>query len=157
MVDLAIRRAAGPALAEACRAAIRRLPAGRLSPGEAVITPGFGLRAGHVIHCVPPRYLDDPLAAPAQLASCCRNAIALARDQGLSSIALPSIATGVLGYPLDEAAPVTIASVIEQMAEENAPFTVRFVLFGPSMLEAYVSAATALARKAAVCAKVTPP
>lgn len=146
MVDLAVRRAAGRGLGEACRAALRGSPTGSLSPGEAVITPGFGLAAGYVIHCVPPRYLDDPASAPAQLALCCRNAIAIARGQGLSSLAFPSIATGALGYPLDEAARITVATVIEEVTQEVTPFRVRFVLFGPSLFDTYVSAATAYLR-----------
>jgi O-acetyl-ADP-ribose deacetylase len=148
MVDLAVRRAAGPGLGDACRAALRASRMGSLSPGEAVITPGFGLRAGYVIHCVPPRYVDDPVSAPTQLALCCQNAIAIARSQGLSSLAFPSIATGVLGYPLDEAAQITVATVIQEVARETAPFCVRFVLYGPSMLDAYVSAATVYLRRA---------
>src|SRR6185295_16625376 len=47
-VDGAIHRAAGPELARAAG------PLGPCPPGEAVITPGFGLRARFVIHTVGP-------------------------------------------------------------------------------------------------------
>jgi O-acetyl-ADP-ribose deacetylase (regulator of RNase III) len=73
--------------------------------------------------------------------------------QGLSSLAFPAIATGVLGYPLDEAAPITVATVIEEVAQEVTPFRVRFVLFGPSMFDAYVSAATAHVRRTRVASE----
>src|SRR5262245_6465950 len=55
-VDGAIHRAAGPRLVEACRVLKKRLPGGLLPPGQAVITPGFDLRARYVIHTVGPVY-----------------------------------------------------------------------------------------------------
>jgi len=64
----------------------------------------------------------------------------LAYGRGLSSLALPSIATGALGYPLQEAAPIAVAAVIDQLSELEAAFRVRFVLFGPATFEAYVAA-----------------
>jgi len=143
MVDLAVRRAAGPALTEACWEALRARGTRVLAPGEAVITPGFRLKAGYVIHCAPPMYADDPIAAPARLATCCRAAIGLARRQGLSSIAFPSIGTGVLGYPLHEAAPIIVSTLVGELAQEALGVRVRILLYGPSMLEAYVTAARA--------------
>lgn len=47
----AIHRAAGPELEVACRSL------GRCPTGSAVITPGFRLKAKHVIHAVGPRWL----------------------------------------------------------------------------------------------------
>jgi len=49
------------------------------------------------------------------LASCYRNALALASENGLRSIAFPAISTGAFGYPPEQAAPVvseTIESVL---------------------------------------------
>jgi O-acetyl-ADP-ribose deacetylase (regulator of RNase III) len=149
LVDMAIRRTAGASLSEACRAVARARPSGVLGPGEAAMTPGFKLRAGYVIHCVPPVYARDPGAAPAQLAACCRAIMKLAREQGLSSVALPSIGTGVLGYPGGEAAPIIVATIIDELAEEAVPFRVRIVLFGPAILETYANAASACLRKVA--------
>ncbi len=139
MVDLAIRRAAGPRLASACRAACEQR--GGLAVGETLMTPGFDLRAGYVVHCVLPSYAEDPDRAPALLESCCRRAIQLARAQGLGSIAFPAIATGVLGYPINQAAPVAMKAVIEEVVREPTPIRVRFILFGPAVLDAYVAAA----------------
>jgi O-acetyl-ADP-ribose deacetylase (regulator of RNase III) len=76
----------------------------------------------------------------------------LARRQGLSSVALPSIGTGVLGYPAGEAAPIIVSTVIDELAQEAVPFRVRMVLFGPAMLETYANAAAAYLRKVAAAA-----
>jgi len=53
-VDGAIHRAGGRRMMEECLEIIKKLPAGRLEPGEAVITPGGDLKAGYVIHTVGP-------------------------------------------------------------------------------------------------------
>jgi O-acetyl-ADP-ribose deacetylase (regulator of RNase III) len=67
----------------------------------------------------------------------------LARQQGFASIAFPALGTGVRGYPLEEAASAALTAVIDELREYGAPRLVRFVLFGPSMLEAYLEAADA--------------
>jgi hypothetical protein len=69
------------------------------------------------------------------------------RRQGLSSLALPSIGTGVLGYPGGEAAPIIVSTVIDELAQEVVPFRVRIVLFGPAILETYANAAEAYLAK----------
>lgn len=105
-VDGAINRAAGPDLARAM-AAIGRCPT-----GEAVITPGFKLKARHVIHTVAPVYAQHKEADVWRLlANCYRNSLALAAEHGVASIAFPSIGTGVYGIPIERASEVAIAAV----------------------------------------------
>lgn len=140
-VDGAIHRAAGPGLVEACRQVKKTLAGGRLETGGAVLTPGFKLRARHVIHCVGPVYASAGSDAPRLLASCYRNAMRLCREHGLRSIAFPSISTGVYGYPLDEAAPIALGAVREELEAHTLPEEVRFVLFGDLAAQAYKNAA----------------
>jgi O-acetyl-ADP-ribose deacetylase (regulator of RNase III) len=148
LVDLAIRRAAGPALLEAYHAAVAELPEQKLLPGQAVITPGFGLAARHVIHCAPPDYADDPARARERLAACHTEALRLARERGLTSIAFPAIATGVYRYPAAEAAEVAIGAVVAAVRGPSdshrtpGPRIIRFVLARPAMLERYAGAAS---------------
>jgi O-acetyl-ADP-ribose deacetylase len=104
-VDGAIHRAAGPELVRASMA---------LAPcptGQAVITPGFGLPAGHVIHAVGPVWHGGANGEPELLASCYERSLEVASEAGLRSVAFPSISTGVYGYPKDLAAQVAIDEV----------------------------------------------
>jgi O-acetyl-ADP-ribose deacetylase (regulator of RNase III) len=141
LVDLAIRRRAGPELLEAFHAAAARLPQQKLSPGQALITPGFDLATRHVIHCAPPAYADDPARARAALAACHVEALRLARAHGLRSIAFPAIATGVYRYPLAEAAAVAVGAVAAELRAQAAPLRVRFVLFTAAARASYAAAA----------------
>jgi O-acetyl-ADP-ribose deacetylase (regulator of RNase III) len=147
LVDLAVRRAAGPALLDAFHAAVAELPHQKLRPGQAIITPGFGLAARYVIHTAPPVYADDPGEARAQLAAGHVEAVRLARGLGLESIAFPAIATGVYRYPPAEAAEVAIGAVVaavrnpERGPRTRGPDVIRFVLSRPAMLDHYAAAA----------------
>ncbi len=143
-VDGAIHRAAGPGLMAACRQITKTLPDGLLAPGDAVITPGFGLRARHVVHCVGPVYRAEGAQAPVLLARCYTTALALAAEAGATSIAFPAISTGVYGYPLDEAAAVSLGAVRDYLLSHEAPTLVRFALFGEDALRSFEAAATRL-------------
>jgi O-acetyl-ADP-ribose deacetylase len=140
-VDGAIHRAAGSELLAACREVKKSLPGGLLRTGGAVITPGFRLRARHVIHCVGPIYDIEGARAPGLLASCYTEALRLCREHGLSSIAFPAISTGIYGYPLDEAARVSLSAVRDDLEAHGAPRIVKMVLFGERALSAFARAA----------------
>jgi O-acetyl-ADP-ribose deacetylase (regulator of RNase III) len=139
LVDLAVRRAAGPALLDAFHVAVAELPHQKLRPGEAIVTPGFRLDARYVIHTAPPVYADDPIEARAQLAAGHREA--------LTSIAFPAIATGVYRYPPAAAAEVAIGAVVTAVRDPDRGTrgrglgVVRFVLSRPAMLDHYAGAA----------------
>ena len=139
-VDGAIHRVAGSELLAACREVKKSLPGGLLRTGGAVITPGFRLRARHVIHCVGPIYNEEGARAPGLLASCYTEALRLCREHGLSSIAFPAISTGVYGYPLDEAARVSLSAVRDDLRAHGAPRIVKMVLFGERAFSAFARA-----------------
>lgn len=118
-VDGAIHRAGGPAILVACREIrARRYPDG-LPPGAAVATPAGRLPARRVIHTVGPIWGRHAGEEPALLASCYRNAIALAASEGCRSIAFPAISTGAYGYPRDRAAQ-TASDAIRSALEQHA-------------------------------------
>ena len=104
-VDGAIHRAAGPELVRASRAL------GPILAGEAVITPGFGLKARWVVHAVGPVWQGGGHGESVALAACYRASLALAGANGCRSIAFPAISTGVYGYPKDAAARIAVATV----------------------------------------------
>src|SRR2546426_453587 len=101
-VDSAIHRAAGPDLLAACRAVPEVRPGVRCQTGESRITPGFRLRARHVIHTVGPIWRGGTVGEPELLASCYRSALKLAREHGVRAIAFPAISCGVFGYPVPQ-------------------------------------------------------
>jgi O-acetyl-ADP-ribose deacetylase (regulator of RNase III) len=131
----AIHRAAGPGLEVECR------PLAPIRPGQAVITGAHNLPNRHVIHCLGPVYgRDQP--SEALLASCYRNALHLAEQNAIASIAFPAISTGIYGYPLPLAAEVAVTATADALAEQETVELVRFVLFDD---EAHAAFAAALA------------
>lgn len=134
----AIHRAAGPGLEQETR------PLAPIRPGEAVITGGHGLPNPHVIHCLGPVYGRDR-PEDEILARCYRNALRLADEQGLASVAFPAISTGAFGYPVEEAAEVAMRTVAEVIPELDAVKTIRFVLHTRDDLEVHREALTRVA------------
>lgn len=133
-VDGAIHRTAGPELLAECRTL------NGAATGEAKITRGYRLKARHVIHAVGPRYRDGAHGEAELLASTYWNSLHRASEAGLKSIAFPAISTGIYGYPLDEAAEVSLRTVIHYLREHPDIELVRFVLWDAPTLAAYESA-----------------
>ncbi|MGH3146865.1 MAG: macro domain-containing protein, partial [Rubrobacter sp.] len=126
----AIHSAAGPGLAREAR------PLGPIEPGEAVITGGHDLPNRYVIHTLGPVYGQD-LPEPELLANCYRNALALAEEHGIDSVAFPAISTGIFGYPIEAAAEVALGAVRQEAQRLERVRLVRFVLHSASDLEVH--------------------
>ena len=82
------------------RAGMQRLQAacdaiGHCPVGGSVITPGFSLPAKYVIHAVGPIWQGGGQGEEALLRRCYRSALALARDEGLQSVAFPLMSAGI--------------------------------------------------------------
>lgn len=130
-VDGAIHRAAGPRLLEATR------QIGGCPTGEARITPGFDLPARYVIHTVGPIWRGGARGEDQLLASCYRSSMRLAHDNGVRSIAFPSISTGIYGYPVHLAADIAWFELHEAAVRYPEIETIRVVAFSQETLEAY--------------------
>lgn len=109
-VDGAIQRAAGPRLLTAGQDIVARQ--GPVAAGQAVITPGFDLRASHVIHAVGPIWQGGTADEPRLLASAYATSLHVAARHGLRSIAFPAISCGAYGYPLELAVPVALEALV---------------------------------------------
>jgi O-acetyl-ADP-ribose deacetylase (regulator of RNase III) len=118
----AIHRGAGPKLAEETR------PLAPIQPGEAVITGGYELPNDHVIHVLGPVYgRDEP--SDELLRAGYENALRLAEENDIASIAFPAISTGAFGFPLASAARIALRTVLEHAPSLSSVEHVRFVLF----------------------------
>ncbi len=116
-VDGAIHRAAGPELLAACE------KLNGCDTGSAKITPGFRLKARHVIHAVGPVWHGGGQDEEALLAGCYRTALDLAAEHRLASIAYPAISTGVYRFPPDRAARIAVGTVASEIAAQPRGMT----------------------------------
>lgn len=133
-VDGAIHRAAGPDLVHACRLL------GGCKTGDAKITAGFRLPAKHIIHTVGPVWRGGDQGEPALLAACYRRSIELASANGATSLAFPSISTGIYGYPVALAAQVAIRTVREALPDHPGLTDIVFCCFSEADLAVYDAA-----------------
>ena len=138
-VDGAIHRAAGPELLAECRG-LHGCPT-----GEAKITKGYRLKARHVIHTVGPIYRDGKQGEPELLASCYRQSLRLAKENGLHSIAFPSISTGVYGYPIEAAARIAMGE-LTRFAAANPEIQLIMCCFSAHDRQVYEAAYEAITR-----------
>lgn len=132
-VDGAIHRAGGPKILEECR------KLGGCETGDAKITTGGNLKARYVIHTVGPFYNGKPRDAE-RLASCYRRSLEVASENNCRSVAFPSISTGAYRYPIHEAAPIALRTVMDYLKSHDDISLVRFVLYGRAAYEAFARA-----------------
>ena len=130
-VDGAIHRAAGPALQEECRA----LKGCRT--GEAKLTRGHRLPAGHIIHTVGPVYRDGAHREAEKLRSCYEHALAIAAREKFGAVAFPAISCGAYRYPLAEAADIAVRAVRGFLAQNEYPRRVLFCCREQEVYDAY--------------------
>ncbi len=125
----AIKRAGGDAIEFA---AVRQAP---VPLGGAIVTPAGSLAAKAVIHAVS---LDrDRRTSAPIIAQAVRSAMARAREIGARSVAFPALGTGVGGFPLDEAARITVETVRDELGHSPSIEHVIFALRGSIAYEAF--------------------
>lgn len=131
-VDGAIHRAAGPELLMEC------CTLNGCETGEAKMTKAYNLPCSFVIHAVGPVWCGGTEGEPECLSSCYRNSLKLALDNGIRSVAFPSISTGVYGYPVELAAKAAVNTVRGFLSEHPDAFDrILWVLFDERTYRAY--------------------
>ncbi len=128
----ALKRAGGD---EIEFAAVRQAP---VPLGKSVVTTAGSLAARAVIHAVS---LDrERRTSGTVIAAAVRSAMARAREIRATSLAFPSLGTGVGGFPLDEAARITVQTVREELPWCPTIDHVIFALRGRAAYEAFAAA-----------------
>jgi len=141
-VDGAIHRAGGPQILDAC-IKIREKQGG-CETGEAVITTGGKLAAKYVIHTVGPVWHGGSSGEAELLTNCYRNSLNIAVNNGIKTIAFPSISTGVYGYPVEKASPIALKAAIDFLHDNDSLDEVVFVLYDPWTYQGYADALKAI-------------
>ncbi|HVP76785.1 MAG TPA: O-acetyl-ADP-ribose deacetylase [Thermodesulfobacteriota bacterium] len=140
-VDGTIHTAGGPSIKKELEAKYKGCPT-----GSAVITSGGNLKAKYVVHAVGPRYSGSP-KDPELLESAYRKSLELCTENKISSIAFPSISTGIYGYPLEEASRIALKTVMDYLKNHSEIKLVRFVLFDSRTFSVYQEALKELTAK----------
>jgi O-acetyl-ADP-ribose deacetylase (regulator of RNase III) len=131
----AIKRAGGD---EIEIAAVRQAP---VALGGAIVTGAGKLAARSVIHAVS---LDrDRRTSGPVIEAAVRSAMARARDIAATSIAFPALGTGVGGFPLEEAARITVDTVRDELPGSPTIQHVVFALRGAAAYQAFQQALAA--------------
>lgn len=130
-VDGAIHRAAGPELLAECRTL------GGCETGDAKITGGYNLPARHVIHTVGPVWHGGDRGEEELLANCYRNSLRLAAENGVKTVAFPSISTGAYRFPIERACSIALREVGSFLEGHNKVEKVVFVCFSEEDREVY--------------------
>jgi O-acetyl-ADP-ribose deacetylase (regulator of RNase III) len=137
-VDGAIHKIGGPKILEECKEVRRTLYPNGLPTGEVVVTSGGNLPAKYVIHTVGPIKGRNNDRDAELLAACYRNALAIAVEHNLESIAFPSISTGAFGYPRDEAARVSSTAIKSFLRTDQSIKKVQLIFFSLSDAELFI-------------------
>lgn len=123
-VDGAIHRAAGPDLLSECRLL------GGCKTGQAKLTKAYNLPCDYIIHTVGPVWNGGKKKEEELLAGCYFNSMKVALENGIRTIAFPSIATGIYHFPVELAAKIAVRTVSQFLKENEDKFDmVEWVLF----------------------------
>jgi len=131
-VDGAIHLAAGHELLDECQTL------NGCKTGEAKITKGYNLKAKFVIHTVGPVWRGGNYNEENLLRNCYINSLKLAVENGIKTIAFPSISTGVYHFPIEKASMIALHEVSSFIRINTSIERVIFVCFSRSDYEIYM-------------------
>lgn len=141
-IDGVIHRAAGRGLMDE----LRRVAPHGAKTGSVVVTEGHDLAQNYVFHTPGPVWHGGSHGEPEKLALCYRNCLEAADARALSSIAFCSISTGVYGYPIKQAAPLAVQTVLEYLTlhPDTRLARIVFAMYQPGEYDAFSKALSEL-------------
>jgi O-acetyl-ADP-ribose deacetylase (regulator of RNase III) len=125
----AIHNKGGPSIQQEC------YEIGATYVGGAVITGAGQLKARHVIHAVGPRMGEGNEDEKLQNATL--NALKVAEENQLKSIALPALSTGIFGFPMERCAQIMLQVAIDHLGGMTSLERIVFCLFGSPSLKVF--------------------
>lgn len=107
--------------------------------GQAVTTTAGDL-ARNVIHTIGPVWTGGDRDEDSLLASAYCESLALARDCGHRTVALPAISTGVYGFPIERSAAIALEEAVAS-TDGGGLDEIRMVLFSADIYDQYAGVA----------------
>jgi O-acetyl-ADP-ribose deacetylase (regulator of RNase III) len=131
-LHLAVHAAAGAGLLAECQSL------GECPAGEVRVTAAFDLPFQFIIHAVPPTWMGGGHGEAEELAACYRKSLELAKARGASSLAFPSLGSGLQPQiPLEIAAPIAVRTVLDFLDLNELPERVVLVCFDVASYQAH--------------------
>ncbi|HEX9886631.1 MAG TPA: macro domain-containing protein [Longimicrobiales bacterium] len=127
----ALGRRGGPTIQADCQERVHSK--GPLELGEAAVTGSGDLPCGIVIHAAA---MGDQPPTAETIRTATRNALRLALEQGVQSIAFPVLGSGVGGFPFDQAARLMLEEINDHGATFTMPASVVIYGFTPEQAQA---------------------
>ena len=93
----------------------------------------------HVIHTVGPIWHGGRSGEEELLRKCYQNSLDLAEENGLKSIAFPSISTGAYNFPIEKASRVAVDAVRAFLRETSGVERIVFVCYSRDDFEVYLN------------------
>lgn len=106
--------------------------------GPAKITKAYNIPCKYIIHTPGPHWNGGKSHEEELLESCYRSCLELAVQNGIRSIAFPSISTGIYSFPLDKAVKIAIRTAkkfVEKYPDKID--VIKWVLFDDNTFKAY--------------------
>ena len=118
----AIRKFGGPTIQKECN------KLGPIEVGEAVLTGGGNLKAGHIIHAAGPVYGEGD--EDNKLRKATFNSLLIAQKANLKSLAFPAISTGIFHFPVRRCGEIMLKTTMDFLEKNDCPEEVVFCLYG---------------------------
>jgi putative ATPase len=114
------------------RESVRKAP---VPTGHATHTTAGSLPFKYIIHTVGPIWRGGMNNEPELLASAVRSALTLADQLGMQSVSMPSISTGIFGYPLEPAIKIIETAIVDFMKTDSAVSLIHLCEFSEEKAE----------------------